>query len=184
MDQNTDIVASKKTTFNIEKKFNEQTIQIDRVTRVVKGGRRFRFRALVVVGDPKTHQVGIGAAKGADVTAAVKKASYVAQKKLISVPVINGTIPHEVKAKVSGAKILIMPAGKGTGLITGGVIRLVLESAGVSNVLSKSLGSSNKINLALATIKALSSLTTPENWTTNLNNKDSKKELKTNKKAK
>lgn len=168
MDENTAIVASKRNNFMSSNKFIEHTIQIDRVTRVVKGGRRFRFRALVVVGDPKTNQVGIGTAKGGDVTAAVKKATNVAQKKLIKVPVINGTIPHQVNAKVSGAKILIMPAGKGTGLITGGVIRSVLETAGISNVLSKSRGSSNKINLALATIKALNGLTTPDQWTTNL----------------
>ncbi len=99
-----------------EKQFDERVVHIDRVARVVRGGRRFRFRALVVVGDRK-NQVGIGLAKGADVTAAVTKATDVAKKHLIKVPVANGTIPHEVTAKVSGAKILIMPASAGTGLI-------------------------------------------------------------------
>lgn len=102
-----------------EKQFDERVVHIDRVARVVKGGRRFRFRALVVVGDRK-HRVGVGSAKGADVTAAVTKATEVAKKHFVSVEIHNGTIPHEVEAKVSGAKILIKPAAPGTGLIAGG----------------------------------------------------------------
>jgi small subunit ribosomal protein S5 len=125
-----------------EKQFDERTLHIDRVARVVKGGRRFRFRALVVVGDRK-HKVGIGTAKGADVTAAVTKATEVAKKHLITVSLYKGTLPHETESKVSGAHILLKPASAGTGLIAGGVVRTVLEVAGVKNALSKSLGSTN-----------------------------------------
>lgn len=148
-----------------EKQFDERVMHIDRVARVVKGGRRFRFRALVVVGDKKG-KVGIGTAKGADVTAAVTKATDVAKKQMIKVVLYKGTIPHEVDAKVSGARILIMPAAPGTGLIAGGVVRTVLEVAGVSNALSKSLGSNNKTNIAYATIAALQTLEPSKNWVT------------------
>lgn len=148
-----------------EKQFDERTLHIDRVARVVKGGRRFRFRALVVVGDRK-NKVGIGTAKGADVTAAVTKATEVAKKHFVTVPLYKGTLPHEVEAKVGGANILIMPASPGTGLIAGGVVRTVLEVAGVSNALSKSLGSTNKTNTAYATIAALQSLVPASKWVT------------------
>ena len=151
-----------------EKQFDERTLHIDRVARVVKGGRRFRFRALVVVGDRK-HKVGIGTAKGADVTAAVNKATEVAKKNFITVSLYKGTLPHEVEYKVSGANILLKPASAGTGLIAGGVVRTILEVAGVSNALSKSLGSSNKTNLAYATIAALDSLVPAEQWVTRRN---------------
>lgn len=148
-----------------EKQFDERVINIDRVARVVKGGRRFRFRALVVVGDKKG-KVGIGISKGADVTTAVAKAVEVAKKNFIAVKLYKGTLPHEAEAKVGGAKILIKPAAAGTGLIAGGTVRTVLEVAGVSNVLSKSLGSSNKINTAYATIAALESLVPAKHWVT------------------
>lgn len=148
-----------------EKQFDERTLHIDRVARVVKGGRRFRFRALVVVGDKKG-KVGIGIAKGADVTAAVSKATEVAKKHFIAVPTYKGTVPHEAQAKVGGAVILLKPASAGTGLIAGGVVRTVLEVAGVSNALSKSLGSTNKVNSAYATIKALESIEPATKWIT------------------
>lgn len=151
-----------------EKQFDERVVHVDRVARVVKGGRRFRFRALVVVGDRK-HRVGVGSAKGADVTAAVTKATEVAKKHFVSVEIHNGTIPHEVEAKVSGAKILIKPAAPGTGLIAGGVVRTVLEVAGISNALSKSLGSSNKTNTAYAVIAALTSAVPATSWVTRKN---------------
>jgi small subunit ribosomal protein S5 len=151
-----------------EKQFDERVVHIDRVARVVKGGRRFRFRALVVVGDRKG-KVGIGTAKGADVTAAVSKATEAAKKSLVKVILYKGTLPHEVEAKVSGARILIMPASPGTGLIAGGVVRTVLEVAGVSNALSKSLGSSNKTNIAYATIEALQTLEASKDWVTTKN---------------
>jgi small subunit ribosomal protein S5 len=151
-----------------EKQFDERTLHIDRVARVVKGGRRFRFRALVVVGDRK-HKVGIGTAKGADVTAAVTKATEVAKKNMVSVSLYKGTLPHEVETKVSGAHILLKPASPGTGLIAGGVVRTILEVAGVHNALSKSLGSSNKTNTAYATIAALDSLVPSSKWITSIN---------------
>jgi small subunit ribosomal protein S5 len=149
-----------------EKQFDERVMHIDRVARVVKGGRRFRFRALVVVGDRK-NRVGIGIAKGADVTAAVTKATEVAKKHFVTVHITkNGSIAHEYEAKVGGARILIKPASPGTGLIAGGVVRTILEVAGVRNVLSKSLGSTNKANTAYATIEALRSIVPADKWVT------------------
>jgi small subunit ribosomal protein S5 len=149
-----------------EKQFDERVLHIDRVARVVKGGRRFRFRALVVVGDRK-NRVGIGISKGADVTAAVTKATEVAKKHFITVTTNkNGSIPHEFEAKVGGARILIKPASAGTGLIAGGVVRTILEVAGVKNILSKSLGSTNKANTAYATIEALRNIVPASEWVT------------------
>lgn len=148
-----------------EKQFDERTLHIDRVARVVKGGRRFRFRALVVVGDRK-RKVGIGSAKGADVTAAVTKATEVAKKNFINVALYKGTFPHEIEYKVSGSHILLKPASAGTGLIAGGVVRTILEVAGVKNALSKSLGSSNKTNVAYATVAALDDLVPASEWIT------------------
>ena len=148
-----------------KKEFDERIVHIDRVARVVKGGRRFRFRALIVVGDHKG-KVGIGIAKGADVTAAVTKATEVAKKHMHVINLYKGTLPHEADGKVGGARILIKPASAGTGLIAGGVVRTILEVTGVSNVLSKSLGSTNKANTAYATIAALTSLEPSKNWVT------------------
>jgi small subunit ribosomal protein S5 len=160
-----------------EKQYDERMVHIDRVARVVKGGRRFRFRALVVVGNHKG-KVGIGIAKGADVTAAVTKATEVAKKHFVDINMYKSTIPHEAEAKVAGAKILIMPASAGTGLIAGGVVRTILEVAGINDVLSKSLGSTNKANTAYATIAALQSLEPASKWVTTINNA-SKKPAKT-----
>lgn len=166
-----------------EKQFDERTLHIDRVARVVKGGRRFRFRALVVVGDKKG-KVGIGSAKGSDVTAAVQKATDVAKKNFISVSLYKDTLPHEVEQKVAGAHILLKPASAGTGLIAGGVVRSILEVAGVKNALSKSLGSTNKTNTAYATIAALQNLVPASKWVTVANRKASAKtKTKTNTKA-
>ena len=148
-----------------EKQFDERVVHIDRVARVVKGGRRFRFRALVVLGDHKG-KVGIGIAKGADVTTAVTKAVDVAKKHMVTIHLHKGTIPHEAEAKVSGARILVKPASAGTGLIAGGVVRTVLEVAGVHDALSKSLGSANKINTAYATLTALQSVVPADKWLT------------------
>ena len=159
-----------------EKQFDERTLQVDRVARVVKGGRRFRFRALVVVGDKK-NRVGVGSAKGADVTAAVTKATENAKKHMVKVSLYKGTLPHETVAKVSGARILLKPASEGTGLIAGGVVRTILEVAGVHNVLSKSFGSSNKTNVAYATVEALNSVVPSSEWITS-KNKASVKEAK------
>jgi small subunit ribosomal protein S5 len=147
------------------KQFDEITLNIDRVARVVKGGRRFRFRALVVVGDHKG-RVGVGSAKGADVTSAVTKATETAKKNTIKATLYKGTIPHEIETRVAGAHILLKPASPGTGLIAGGVVRSVLEVSGVNNILSKSLGSSNKTNIAYATVKALEGLVPAKKWVT------------------
>lgn len=163
-----------------EKQYDERVVHIDRVARVVKGGRRFRFRALVVVGDHKG-KVGIGIAKGADVTTAVTKAVEVAKKHFVNIHVVNGTVPHEAEVKVGGARILIKPAVPGTGLIAGGVIRTVLEVAGISNVLSKSLGSSNKINTAYATLAALQSIEHPDKWITKMKKNMNSPEKKSDK---
>lgn len=149
-----------------EKQFDERMVHIDRVARVVKGGRRFRFRALVIVGDHKG-KVGAGVSKGLDVTTAITKATEVAKKNMVDIALYKGTIPHETEAKVSGARIMIKPASEGTGLIAGGVVRVVLEVAGINNALSKSLGSTNKINIAYATIEALSNLQPASKWVTN-----------------
>ncbi len=166
-----------------EKQFDERVVHIDRVARVVKGGRRFRFRALVVVGDRK-NRVGVGTAKGADVTAAVTKATEVAKKHFVTVPVYKGTLPHEAEAKVSGARILIKPAAPGTGLIAGGTVRVVLEVAGIKNALSKSLGSTNKTNAAYATIAALQSIVPAKGWVTTKQAKKAEKPAAKNSEAK
>ena len=144
----------------------EQVISIDRVARVVKGGRRFRFRALVAVGDGKK-QVGVGVAKGDDVQGAITKAIGVAKKQLIRVNISRGgTIPHEITVKHGGAKVMLKPAAPGTGVIAGGVVRSVIDATGIENVLSKTLGSNSKINNAYATILALNSLVPVKEWVT------------------
>lgn len=148
-----------------QKQFEEQVVSVDRVARVVKGGRRFRFRALVVIGDKK-NKVGVGIAKGADVTAAVQKAVDVAKKNMININLYKETIPHDVVGRLAGAHVIVKPASAGTGIIAGGVVRTVLELAGVRNALSKSLGSANKVNIAYATLKALASLEPAKNWVT------------------
>lgn len=145
------------------KQFEETVINIDRVARVVKGGRRFRFKALVVVGDRKT-KVGVGVAKGADVQAAIAKATDVAKKSMVTIPVVNSTIPHDAEVKLSGARVMIKPAAPGTGIIAGGVVRQVIGVTGITNLLSKSLGSTNKVNIAYATIEALKSQVPKEEW--------------------
>lgn len=145
------------------KEFEEVVVNIDRVARVVKGGRRFRFKALVVVGNRKD-KVGVGVAKGADVQTAIAKATNVAKRNLLTIPVANGTIPHEAEVKLSGARVLIKPAAPGTGVIAGGVVRAVIGVTGIRNMLSKSLGSTNKVNIAYATVEALASLVPRDQW--------------------
>ena len=149
-----------------EKIFDERVVYVNRVARVVRGGRRFRFQALVVVGDHK-NRVGVGVSKGADVSAAVTKATEKAKKHLITIAIHNNSLTHEVESKIGGSHILILPAAPGTGLIAGGVVRTVLEVAGIENALSKSLGSSNKVNTAYATIDALASMVPASKWVTN-----------------
>jgi small subunit ribosomal protein S5 len=149
----------------VDKTFDERVVYINRVARVVRGGRRFRFQALVVVGDHKG-RVGVGVSKGADVSAAVTKATEVAKKHLLKIPMHNNSLTHEVEGRIGGSKILIMPAAPGTGLIAGGVVRTVLEVAGIENALSKSLGSANRINTAYATLDALAKMKPASEWVT------------------
>lgn len=145
-----------------QKEFEETVIQIDRVTRVVKGGRRLRFRATVCIGD-KNGRVGLGLGKSVEVKGAIEKAIQKAKKHMVKIPLDNGTVPHAIKKKFKSSKILLMPASEGTGLIAGGAVRKVLELAGVKDILSKSLGSDNRVNNAKATVEALSNLrTTPK----------------------
>lgn len=162
-----------------QKQFEEVVINIDRVSRVVKGGRRFRFKALVVVGDGKT-KVGVGVSKGADVQTAVAKATDVAKKHLITLPIENGTIPHETEVRYTGAQVLLKPAAPGTGIIAGGVVRQIIGVTGINNLLSKSLGSTNKVNIAYATIEALRSLVPRDQWL-NAPKKAAKKTVKEDK---
>ncbi|MCC7543723.1 30S ribosomal protein S5 [bacterium] len=135
----------------------ERMISLDRVARVVKGGRRFRFRATVVVGDGHGG-VGVGVGKGRDVTSAIQKATLVGRKSMFTLQLTGTTIAHEVGAKFGGARVFMKPAPEGTGVIAGGAVRSVLEVAGVRDVFTKALGSTNKINNANATLVALQSL--------------------------
>jgi len=139
------------------KEFEEKVIAIDRVARVVKGGRRFRFRATVVVGDGKG-RVGVGVGKGSEVMTSIAKAVSRAKSQMITVPLKGNTIPHEIQVKFAGAHVLLKPASAGTGVIAGGAVRNVVEVAGIHDLLTKSLGSSNKVNNAYATALALSQL--------------------------
>jgi small subunit ribosomal protein S5 len=137
--------------------FEETTLSVDRVTRVVKGGRRMRFRAIVVVGNKKG-KVGLGTGKAAEVQVAIQKAAKSARRNMIRIPLHEGTIPHEIDMKFKAAKIRIIPAMPGTGVIAGGALRVVLEAAGVKNVLSKRYGTRNKLVNAQAIMIALQRL--------------------------
>jgi small subunit ribosomal protein S5 len=134
--------------------FIEKVVQIDRVARVVKGGRRFRFRAAVVVGDGKG-RVGIGVGKGKDVQSSIQKAVHAAKRSMVTVSLNGQTIHHEVNVNFGGAKVFLKPASKGTGVIAGGAVRAVVEAAGIHDILSKSLGSANKLNNIQAAYLAL-----------------------------
>jgi len=141
-----------------DREFDQRTIDIARVTRVTRGGKRMRFRSLVVAGNRKG-KVGFGLAKGADVAISVNKSTNKAKKKMIEVPIVNETIPHEVSAKYAAAKVLLKPATRGSGIKAGGAVRVVLELAGIPNISGKILGTKNKINNVKATFLALESLT-------------------------
>jgi len=140
---------------------NDKLVNINRVAKVVKGGKRLNFSALVVTGDGAGH-VGIGTGKASEVPGAISKASAVARKNLVKVPLAGTTIPYEIKVKFGAAKVLLKPAAPGTGIIAGSSIRTVLEAAGIKDILTKSLGSSNKTNMAKATMLALSQLKEPK----------------------
>lgn len=137
--------------------FDQKLLDLARVTRVVKGGRRFRFRATLVIGDRKG-RVGMATAKGSDVSDAIGKAYAHAKKHMIKVVMNGSTIPHDISVKQGSAKVLLKPAIEGRGLIAGGAVRAVVDLAGIHDVVSKSLGTSNKINVARATIEALKQL--------------------------
>ncbi|MDO5480820.1 MAG: hypothetical protein Q4F60_00505 [Candidatus Saccharibacteria bacterium] len=147
------------------KEFEEVTISIDRVSRTVKGGRRMRFKALVAVGNHK-NKIGIGVAKGSDVTTAVQKASKKAHKNIVVFNMDKETICHEVETKSTGADVLMKPAAPGTGIIAGGVVRSIIGLTGIKNLISKSLGSTNKVNIAYAVIEGLRQQVPRSEWET------------------
>lgn len=137
--------------------FEQKLLDLARVTRVVKGGRRFRFRATLVIGDRKG-RVGVGVSKGADVSNAIEKAFNDAKKNMITVRMNGKTISHDVLKKLGSAKVMLKPAEEGRGIIAGGAVRAVVDLAGIHDIVSKSMGTSNKLNVARATIEALKSL--------------------------
>ena len=149
------------------KEFDELTIAVDRVSHTVAGGRRMRFKALVAIGNHK-NKVGIGVAKGGDVTSAVNKALAKAKKSMITFNMNGETICHETRVKVTGADVLMKPAAPGTGIIAGGTVRSIMGLTGVKNLISKSLGSTNKVNIAYAVIESLRAQVPRKDWTGNV----------------
>ncbi|TSC95293.1 MAG: small subunit ribosomal protein S5 [Candidatus Berkelbacteria bacterium Athens1014_28] len=151
MDKNREKIEGKQK----NSEFDEKVLDIARVSRVVKGGRRMRFRALVVIGN-RNGKIGYGLAKAGEISVAVKKAVTRAKKQLIVVPIINGTIPYQVYTELGSAKVFLKPAKEGTSIVAGGVVRAIAELAGIKNLVSKVMGTPNKTNNTAATFQALS----------------------------
>lgn len=164
------------------KEYDEVTINIDRVSRTVAGGRRMRFKALVAIGNHK-NKVGVGVAKGNDVTSAVAKATAKAKKNIVEFSMDKETICHEVETKVTGADVLMKPAAPGTGIIAGGVVRSIIGLTGVKNLISKSLGSTNKVNIAYAVVEGLRQQVPRKEWETTKNKGAAKPAAKSEKPA-
>lgn len=150
--------APRKRMMKEKKEYEEEVLQVDRVTRVVKGGRRLSFRATVIIGNRKG-KVAVGLGKATEVTGAIQKAVTQAKKNILHIPIVNDTIPHEIRVKFKASQLLMIPASPGTGIKAGSSTRKILELAGVKNILAKRMGSTNRINLAKATMKGLEMLT-------------------------
>ncbi|NLI40890.1 MAG: 30S ribosomal protein S5 [Caldisericales bacterium] len=147
-----------------ENKFEEQIVQIARVSKTVKGGKRMRFRVLVVVGNKEENSVGIGIGKAKEIPNAIRKAVNRAKREMVKVPLSGSTIPHDINIKNGSARIYLAPAVQGTGLKAGGAVRMVLEKAGVRDIVSKAHGTTNAVNLAKTTIEALRTLRDPKKY--------------------
>jgi len=155
--------GNQKKKFAPEDEFEDRTVHINRVAKVVKGGRRFSFAAIVVVGDGKG-MVGVGKGKAAEVPEAIRKGNEKARRDMVKIPIVNETIPHEIIGRYGASKVVLKPASAGTGIIAGGTVRAIIETAGIPNILSKIIGSRNPHNVVKATLNGLTNLSTKEEF--------------------